>query len=606
MNSRQTVEKNTALYERLSRDDEIAGDSNSIRNQKSYLESYAAEHGFSNCVHYTDDGWSGGNFERPSWKRLIADIEAGKIGTVIAKDMSRIGREYLQTGFYTEVFFRKHGVRFIAIGNGIDSNDQSTGEFAPILNVMNEFYLKDCSKKIKAAYQVRAKAGKRVANNAIYGYKKDPQDKHQWLIDEEAAAVVKRIYQMAVNGDGPAVIARKLREDHIEKPSVYLAKRGCGTKQKDADMSRPYDWSCTTVADMIEKPEYMGHTVNFRNYKESYKDKRVLKHSPDEWMVIENTHEAIVDAETWKLAQQTRKVIHRIDTTGFANPLTGLMFCADCGGKMYNHRHSTPLKRIPSTIHVSKDFKIYESDHYECSTYNRCLSREHQDCWSHHISTKVLYELILETIRITSQYAIANQEEFVQKVREASEIKQATAAKELKKQIAKAKRRSDELEEVIRKLYESFALGKITENRFDALIAGYEKEQAEAKALIETEQTQLDAYVSDTNRADAFLALAKRYTDFSELTPQMIYEFVEKIVVHSAEKVDGVKTQEIEIYLKYIGKFDAPLPAPTPEELKKMARKQKRKETDHARYVRQKQEKEQEAEEPEEAKPMSA
>ena len=218
-----TNDKITALYERLSRDDDLNGDSNSVVNQKKMLEDYAAQHGFTNIRHYTDDGYSGGSFDRPGWKRMVADIEAGKVGAVIAKDMSRIGREYLQTGFYTEVFFRQHGVRFIAIGNGIDSSDQSTGEFAPILNVMNEFYLKDCSKKIKAAYQVRAKAGKRVANNAIYGYKKDPQDKHQWLIDEEAAAVVKRIYQMAVNGDGPAVIARKLREDHIEKPSVYLA-----------------------------------------------------------------------------------------------------------------------------------------------------------------------------------------------------------------------------------------------------------------------------------------------------------------------------------------------------------------------------------------------
>ena len=218
MNNRQTENKCTALYERLSCDDDLAGDSNSITNQKKYLELYAAEHGFLNCVHYTDDGWSGGNFERPSWKRLIADIEAGKVGAVLAKDMSRIGRDYLQTGYYTEVFFRQHGIRFIAIGNGIDSNDQSSSEYAPILNVMNEFYLRDFSRKQKAAYQARSRTGIPTTNHEIYGYKKDPEQKHHWLIDEEAAAVVRRIFQLAVNGKGPGQIANILRDDHVDRP----------------------------------------------------------------------------------------------------------------------------------------------------------------------------------------------------------------------------------------------------------------------------------------------------------------------------------------------------------------------------------------------------
>ena len=295
--SRQT-EKITALYERLSRDDEAIGDSNSIVNQKILLESYAAQHGFTNCVHYTDDGWSGGNFERPDWKRLIADIEAGKVGCVIAKDMSRIGRDYLQTGFFTEVMFREKGVRFIAIGNNVDSADRSTSEFAPFINIMSEWYLRDCSRKQCAAYQARGKAGKPTTNHAIYGYRKDPENKHHWLVDEEAAAIVRRIFRLSMEGNGPFEIARILQREKIERPSVYMGKRGQGTQRTSFDASRPYDWSGTSVANILAKPEYMGHTVNFRSYKESYKDKHAIKRPPEEWTIFEHTHEAIVDPET--------------------------------------------------------------------------------------------------------------------------------------------------------------------------------------------------------------------------------------------------------------------------------------------------------------------
>ena len=300
--SRQT-EKITALYERLSRDDELSGDSNSIVNQKRYLEDYATQKGFTNWVHYTDDGFSGGNFDRPDWKRLIEDIEAGKVGCVIAKDMSRIGRDYLQTGFYTEVLFKQFGVRFIAIGNGVDSADQTTGEFAPFINIMSEWYLRDCSRKQKAAYQARGKAGKPTTSHAIYGYTKDPEDKHHWLIDEEAAAVVRRICRLSIEGYGPCQIAAILQDDKIERPSNYMGKRGQGTLRNSFDESRPYDWCGSTVANILGKPEYMGHTVNFRSYKESYKDKHAIKRPPEEWMIFEHTHEAIVDPETWKLAQ---------------------------------------------------------------------------------------------------------------------------------------------------------------------------------------------------------------------------------------------------------------------------------------------------------------
>ena len=575
MTDRQTEGKITALYERLSRDDELAGDSNSIVNQKKYLLDYAESHGFTNCVDYTDDGFSGGNFDRPAWKQMLADIEAGKVGIVLAKDMSRIGREYLQTGYYTEVVFRQYGVRFIAIGNGVDSADANTGEFVPFLNIMAEWYLRDCSRKQLAAYQARGKAGKPTSSVAIYGYKKDPEDKFHWLIDEEPAAVVRRIYQLSINGNGPQVIANLLRDEQIERPSVYMAKRGLGVHQNTADMSRPYDWSGRTVSIILDRPEYLGHTVNFRTHKESYKSKRIIQLPQEDWQIIENTHEPIIDAQTWELAQRTRNVTHRTDTVGFSNPLTGLVFCADCGKRMYNHRSMESAEKVKKGIDPVTGLAPH--DHYDCSTY--ALKRYQtgaDNCCGHYILTSVLRTLILETIRTASTYAIENPEEFARRVREATEVRQVEASKEHKQNINKAKKRCNELDLLIKKLYESFAKEQISEKRFEMLITEYESEQSELMEKLTSLQSELDAFNADTERVDQFMELAKKYTDFSELTTPMIYEFVDKILVHKPEKIDGERTQKVEIYLKFIGKFQVPMPEPTPEELAEEARKKKR------------------------------
>ena len=459
MRMKQTEEKITALYERLSRDDDNAGDSNSIVNQKKYLESYAQQRGYTNCRHYTDDGWSGGNFERPAWKQLVADIEAGKVAHVIVKDMSRAGRDYLQTGFYTEVFFRQHGVHFVAIANGVDSDDQNSNEFAPFLNIMNEWYLRDLSRKQKTAIRVKGESGKPTTNCAIYGYKKDPENKYHWLIDEEAAAVVRRIFQLTIEGKGPYDIARILFDDKIDTPAVYFGKQNKGVWKSKEEFPNPYNWSGYIVGQILSKPEYMGHTVNFRSSKKSYRDKRV-KNDPSDWLIFENTHEAIVDPETWQLAQQVKRTVRRTDTTGVANPLTGLVFCADCGAKMYNHRG----KR-------KKDGREYSVDFYSCSTYTLTFERETQMCSSHTVSTKALNALILETIRTTASYAIQNKEEFIQKVRSISQVRQQEAAKELKRKVAKERRRSAELDVLIKKLYETYAMGKLEEKRFELLCA---------------------------------------------------------------------------------------------------------------------------------------
>ena len=576
--------KITALYERLSRDDDLAGESNSILNQKRMLEAYAAEHGFDNCVHFTDDGYSGGNFERPAWKRLIAEVEAGRVAAVIAKDMSRIGREYLQTGWYTEIYFHQHDVRFIAIANGVDSADRSTEEFTPFLNILNEWYLRDCSRKMKTALHARGNAGKHMTTHEIYGYRKDPEDKNHWLVDEEAAEVVRRIYRLSAEGNGPGTIAKILMRDKVERPSVYMARHGWGHMKNCADFSRPYDWLGTEVAFILAKPEYMGHTVNFRTRQDSYKDRRRKLNSPDEWKVFENTQEAIVDPETWKLAQRSRQTVRRTDSTGVANPLTGLVFCAECGAKMYNHRKMGQMRREGREPDPVTGLSPY--DCFDCSTYTLTMGRTKRECCSHSITTKALRRLTLDAIRTASAYAISNRDEFIEKIREASEIKRREGANSLKRKLARERKRSAELDGIIKKLYESYATGKLSEKRFDALIAEYEREQETLEASVADGQAKLDAFNEDTLRADQFLALAEKYADFSELTAPMLLEFVDKIVVHKPDYSTGERSVTVDIYFRFIGNFNAPTPEPTPEELEAEARARAERAKARMRYRR--------------------
>ena len=562
MSVKQTVgqdpNKITALYERLSRDDDQVGDSNSIVNQKKYLESYAEQKGYTNIQHYTDDGWSGGNFNRPAWKQLEADIEAGKVAHVIVKDMSRIGRDYLQTGFYTEVFFREHGVHFIAIANSVDSDDQNSNEFAPFLNIMNEWYLRDLSRKQRTAIRVKGESGKPTTNCAIYGYKKKPGDKYSWYIDEEAAEVVRRIFRLTIEGKGPYDIARILYDDKVETPDVYFGKQNKGIWKSKEEFPNPYNWSGYIVGSILSKPEYMGHTVNFRSHKQSYKDKNPVMNPKEEWLIFEDTHEAIVDKETWELAQKLRKTPRRHDTLGEANPLTGLLFCADCGAKMTNHRSRGGTENNP-----------YHSDFYDCSSYTLAHQKRTHACSGHYIRTKALRELILETVRTASTFAITNPDEFMEKVRSASQIRQAEAAKETKRKLNKDRKRITELDNIIKKLYETFAVGRISDERFDSLLAEYETEQKAVVASVAEAEQRLSCFEEDTDRAEQFLSLAKKYTDFSELTTTMINEFIDKIIVHSPEKIDGNRVQEVEIYLKFIGRFDLPEPELTAEEAKR-------------------------------------
>ena len=558
-------EKITALYERLSRDDEMVGDSNSIVNQKKMLEDYAKQNGYTNIEHFTDDGYSGGSFDRPDWKRMVAGIEDGSIGTVIVKDMSRIGRDYLQVGFYTEVMFKEKEVHFIAIANGVDNQKRESSEFAPFLNIMNEWYIRDSSRKVTTVLRARGMEGKHTTNNAIYGYRKSEEDKNQWVIDEEAAEVVRRIYRMSLEGKGPYEIARILSEEQIERPSYYLAKRGLGTCRSNNNTATPYVWRGATVSDILSKPEYMGHTVNFRSYKESYKDKRAKKTPKEDWVIFKNTQEAIVSEEMWNKVQGLRKTARRTDTVGEANPFTGLLYCADCGAKMYNHRGGAGRARNWKGELNGK--RRPDRDEYNCSTYN--LSRQSYDkqCSQHYIRTEVVRKLVLETIKAVSDYVITNEEKFINRIYSSSRDKQKESIKSLKRKIAQDTKRVNELNMLMKKLYEDNISGKLSDKRFEFMLSEFENEQDTLEISMENAKAEIEKYESDTVRADKFIELVKRYTDFSELTTPMLNEFVEKILVHEADYSSGERVQEVEIYLNFIGKFELPVKEPTAEEI---------------------------------------
>lgn len=531
--TRQTTDKSknriTALYERLSRDDELAGDSNSIVNQKKMLEDYAKCNGYTDLVHFTDDGYSGGNFDRPGWKEMLRQIEDGSIGAVIVKDMSRVGRDYLQVGFYTEVFFREKGVHFVAISNGVDSDINTSSEFAPFLNIMNEWYLRDCSRKIKAVLQAKGRDGKPITNNPPYGYIKDPEDKNR------------------------------------------------------CDMSKPYEWAGVSVVRMLEKPEYMGDTVNFRTKKLSYKDKTAVKNDSDEIVVFTDTHEAIIDRKTWYMVQELRKTKRRINTEGESNPFVGKIFCADCGGKMHYRNEG---KRAGRKWRGLPDGSVRTTPAcYNCGNYNNSHDQSGKVCCSHNIQAKVIDQFVFETIQYACKSVRMDERAFVESIRSASEIREQSEAKKLKAALKHQEKRYAELDILLKKVYEDNALGRLPDKRYEMLSAGYEKEQAELEQSIKACREQLTQYDEDTDRTEEFLALVHKYTDITELTPVIINEFVDKILVHKAEKIDGERVMEIEIYLNFIGKVELPAQELTEEELAEIKEKQRLRER-NAMYQR--------------------
>ena len=525
------IAKITALYERLSRDDELQGPSNSILNKQAFLEDYAKRNSFTNVRHFTDDGVSGTTFDREGFKAMIAEVEAGNVATIIVKDMSRFGRDYLKVGFYTDVMFRDKGVRFIAVN--------------PFLNIMNEFYARDSSRKIQAIFKARMQDGKRVSPSVPYGYRRDPQDKQHLIVDEEAAAVVRRIFQMVIEGYGVKGIADALTADKVLIPSAY-AKLHNPENDHSKGFHDPCLWSSTAVGYILEKQEYMGHTVLGKTICENYKTKKRRKAKPEELMIFRDTHEAIVDEETWQLAHRLKKTIRKPSYPDRpANPLTGLLYCADCGHKLTHHQPS-PSKK-----------KVYDADdYYICGNY-RQLTR---DCTIHYIKTSAIEKLILTAIREVSAYVREDEKQFIHIVRDAASAGQEQTAREQKKRLRQVEKRIAELDELIRKLYEGNATGKIPDKHFNRLLVEYDTEQSALEQEAAELKEGITAQAEDGMRAQRFVSLVRRYTNFDELTAPMLNEFIEKVVVHEADKSTGDRRQKVDIYFNFIGCFVPPKP----------------------------------------------
>ena len=530
--------------------------------QKKYLEDYAVQHGFDNIQHFSDDGYSGTNFNRPAFNSLLTEIEAGRVGTVIVKDMSRFGRNYLQVGFYTEMMFPKKNVRFIAVNNGVDSANPADNDFTPFLNIMNEYYARDTSRKIRSTFQSKGKSGKHLTGTVIYGYLWN-EARDQWLVDPEAADVVKRIFAMTIEGYGPYQIASKLKEEKVLIPSAYLAQHGEGVN-KNKTFKDVYGWGSSTICNILEKREYLGHTINFKTRKH-FKDKKSHYVPEDEWTIFENTHEAIIDQQTFDLVQKIRGNVRRYpDGWGEAAPLTGLLYCADCGGKMYVHRTNNG-KRISQ---------------YTCSQYSKvpvgklCTTQ-------HRINEDVVLSLVSEMLKAIAEYAKHDRAEFVRVVQEAQSSQQTTEVRKQRTRLATAKQRVSELEVLLCKIYEDNILGKLSDSRYATLDAQYEKEQSELTAEISVLEKAVKSYEKHEKDADRFIALIDKYENFDKLTIAMLNEFIEKILVHERDRKGSIQTtQEVEIYFNFVGRFVPPAFGEvelTPEELEEIRKREERK-----------------------------
>ena len=564
-------EKITPLYERLSRDDELQGESNSISNQKKLLEEYAVGHGLPNPTHFTDDGISGTRFDRPGFLSMMEEVEAGNVECIVVKDMSRLGRDYLKVGQILEIL-RQKGVRLIAVNDGVDSS-QGDDDFIPFRNIMNEWYARDTSKKIKSTFKTKGMMGKHLTGTVIYGYLWN-EARDQWIVDEEAAAVVKRIFAMTIEGYGPYQIACKLSEEQILIPSAYLAQYGEGVN-KNKTFKDIYGWGSSAVVEILKKREYLGHTVNFKTRKH-FKDKKSHYVPEDEWTIFENTHEPIIDQQTFDLVQKIRSNVKRYPNGwGEAAPLTGLLYCADCGGKMYVHRTNNG-KRISQ---------------YTCSQYSKvpvgklCPTQ-------HRINEDVVLTLVSDMLKAIAEYAKHDRAEFVRVVQEAQPSQQTAEIRKQRTRLAAAKQRVSELEVLLCKIYEDNVLGKLPDSRYEVLDAQYAKEQAALTAEIATLEKAVSDYEKHEKDADRFIALIEKYQNFDKLTVAMLNEFVEKILVHERDRKGSIQTtQEVEIYFNFVGKFVPPAFGEvelTPEELEEIRKREERKDKLHQNYLKRK------------------
>ena len=526
-------DKITALYCRLSRDDDQQGDSNSIVNQKAFLAKYAKEQGFRNIEYFVDDGYSGANFQRPDWQRMMALVDEGKIGIVIAKDMSRIGRNYLEVGMYTEITFPQNNVRFIAVNSGVDSANQSDNEFAPFLNIINEFYVKDGSKKVRASLKLKGESGEHLTTIPPYGYVKDADNPEQWIVDDEAAQVVKRIFALCMDGNGPTQIARILKEEKVLTPTVYQDQKGQAVRCALPD--NPYGWNGSTVSAILERMEYCGHTVNFKTHRQSYKIKKTIENPPEQWKIFHNTHEAIVDEETFERVQKLRRNKRRPAKTGKSNLFSGVAYCADCGEKLY--------------YCTTQNFEERQ-DHFVCSTSRK---KGKDVCGTHFIRAMVLEKGVLKFLQILLWYISDCEDLFRERLgaKRKEEFKKELAAK--RRQFTQAQRRIEELDRLFKRIYEDNISGKINDSRFQKLSADYEKEQEELTKKMQLWEQEIAKQEEEADSIEQFIHRAKKYPTLTELTPAVLHDLVNKVYVYAPDKSSGHRVQDVQISLACIG-----------------------------------------------------
>lgn len=533
----QDSQKITALYERLSRDDDQIGDSNSIVNQKNYLEGYARQRGYANIQHYTDDGWSGGNFERPAWKQLVADIETGKVAHVLVKDMSRIGRDYLQTGFYTEVMFRQHGVHFVAIANSVDSDDQNSNEFAPFLNIMNEWYAAQTSKKIRAVWQSKADNGKRVSSTVPFGYMKDPNDKEKWLIDEPAAEVVRKIYALCLAGRGPSQIARQLEREQVLIPSAYYESIGRTHARKVE--SNSCKWEQKTVVVILENRQYTGCAVNFKTTTVSYKVDKTIYKPAEEHRIIPNMQEPIISEEQWLRVQELRKHRRRPTATGRTSLFSGLVYCYDCGAKM----HFAAAKSMTRN-----------QEHFRCSNYKSGSG----ECTVHYIRDVVLEKIVFEAISSLAGFVKCHETVFLYMLAKKTNAMRQKEHRKLQQAVEQGTRRIAEIDRLIEKVFEQNSAGILSDERFAKMIQSYEKEQKTLTQEVADSQQTLQEAKQKVTDLRLLLRTLREMTDITELNPTLVNSLIERIEVHNNDKSSGHCYVKVDIYYTAAGMIDIP------------------------------------------------
>ena len=528
--------KKTALYCRLSQDDGLKGDSNSIQNQKNILQKFAEDHHFPNPCFYVDDGFSGGNFQRPAFQQMISDMENGEIGIIVTKDLSRLGRNQLHTGLYIEERFPMFGVRYIAINDNVDTDSSESNDLMPFKNLFNEWFIRDTSRKIRAVLKAKAERGERLGTRAPYGYIKDPETK-KLAVDDEAAAIVRRIFAMCASGNGPSQIARILKKEQVLTPTMYAYTR-YGMNHTCLDTAHPYNWSDSAIANLLENEIYLGNTVNMKYSTKSYKDKRRVEHSREECLVFKDTHPALITQEVWDIVQRVRKNRRRPTKMEEQNKYSGLVFCADCGSNMVLHRART----------MSASY-----NHFTCRTYKK----DGESCTGHYIRECVLDEVVLEDLRRVTAMARERPEEFAAYIgsRQSAEIQREIRRQG--KELAAMRKRKAELDAIFKKLYEDSVLSRITTEQFQMLSSSYTEEQNQIAAGIPQKEVDIQRLRETVSGTDGFLDKAKRYMDITELTPELLRLFIEKIVVHEKEvKWSKHAPQTVEIYYNGIGFID--------------------------------------------------